>query len=406
MYSKPNVPYTQGMIVLFRSAVHVVAAAAIACTAVGAGPASPSDPIKIGVILPLTGSSAGVAQDLLRGIQLAFSENGNTVSGRKVEIVTADDQNTPATALTEARRLVENDKVSLLMGSLNSSVALTLLPYAVRSQVPYITTTIAAEITGSKKSPYAFRSAAAAGQMERPLAWLLHRRGFKSVILMGSDYVAGHDSTGMVGAQFTALGGSIVKSIFPPQGDTDYGPYFSTLGDAKADLIYGYFFGGDTLRFVRQYRSFGVTQQLAMSASTISAAGVAQSLGKDVDGILTAELWSPTLTDPLTIAFEKSFQKAYGDSPQATARSGYVEGRLVVTAIGILKGNVPNGLAFAQALHDSHFKEPGGEMFSFDENNNATVSTRLVRWQFVDGKATGKVLETIGGVTQDWKAPR
>jgi len=128
MYSKPNVPYTQGMIVLFRSAVHVVAAAAIACTAVGAGPASPSDPIKIGVILPLTGSSAGVAQDLLRGIQLAFSENGNTVSGRKVEIVTADDQNTPATALTEARRLVENDKVSLLMGSLNSSVALTLLP--------------------------------------------------------------------------------------------------------------------------------------------------------------------------------------------------------------------------------------------------------------------------------------
>jgi branched-chain amino acid transport system substrate-binding protein len=405
MYSKPKVPYTAGMS-LFRSAVLAMAAVAIAGAAIGAGPALPSNPIKIGVILPLTGPSAGVAQDMLRGIQLAFSENGNVIAGRKVEITTADDQNTPATALTEARRLVENDKVALLMGNLNSSVALTVLPYAVRSQIPYITTTIAAEITGSKKSPYAFRSSAAAGQMERPLAWLLHKRGFKSVVLMGSDYVAGHDSTGMVGAQFTALGGAIAKSIFPPQGDTDYGPYFSTLGDAKADLIYGYFFGGDTLRFVRQYRSFGVTQQLAMSASTISAAGVAQSLGKDVDGIMTAELWSPTLTDPLTIAFEKSFQKTYGDSPQATARSGYVEGLLMVTAIRALKGNVPDGATFAQALHNARFTVPGGETFSFDANNNAIVSTRLVRWQFVDGKATGKVLDTIGGVTQDWTAPR
>jgi branched-chain amino acid transport system substrate-binding protein len=405
MYSKPKVPYTHGMS-LIRYAVLMMASVAIAWTTIGAGPASPSDPIKIGVILPLTGSSAGVAQDMLRGIQLAFSENGNTVSGRKVEIVTADDQNTPATALTEARRLVENDKVSLLMGSLNSSVALTILPYAVRSQIPYITTTIAAEITGSKKSPYAFRSSAAAGQMERPLAWLLHKRGFKNLILMGSDYVAGHDSTGMVGTQFTSLGGTLAKSIFPPQGDTDYGPYFSTLGDSKADLIYGYFFGGDTLRFVRQYRSFGVTQQLAMSASTISAAGVAQSLGKDVDGIMTAELWSPTLTDPLTVAFEKSFQKTYSDSPQATARSGYVEGSLIVTAIRTLRGNIPDGTAFAQALHTARFKVPGGETFSFDANNNAIVSTRLVRWQFVDGKATGKVLDTIGGVTQDWSAPR
>ena len=405
MYSKPKVPYTAGMS-LFRSAVLAMAAVAIAGAAIGAGPALPSNPIKIGVILPLTGPSAGVAQDMLRGIQLAFSENGNVIAGRKVEITTAVDQNTPATALTEARRLVENDKVALLMGNLNSSVALTVLPYAVRSQIPYITTTIAAEITGSKKSPYAFRSSAAAGQMERPLAWLLRKRGFKNVVLMGSDYVAGHDSTGMVGAQFTALGGAVAKSIFPPQGDTDYGPYFSTLGDAKADLIYGYFFGGDTLRFVRQYRSFGVTQQLAMSASTISAAGVAQSLGKDVDGIMTAELWSPTLTDPLTIAFEKSFQKTYGDSPQATARSGYVEGLLMVTAIRALKGNVPDGATFAQALHNARFTVPGGERFSFDANNNAIVSTRLVRWQFVDGKATGKVLDTIGGVTQDWTAPR
>jgi hypothetical protein len=102
----------------------------------------------------------------------------------------------------------------------------------------------------------------------------------------------------------------------------------------------------------------------------------------------------------------KSFQKTYSDAPQATARSGYVEGSLIITAIRTLKGNVPDGTAFAQALHTARFKVPGGETFSFDANNNAIVSTRLVRWQFVDGKATGKVLDTIGGVTQDWSAPR
>ncbi len=77
-----------------------------------------------------------------------------------------------------------------------------------------------------------------------------------------------------------------------------------------------------------------------------------------------------------------------------------------MNAIRALKGNVPDGTAFAGALHNARFKVPGGETFAFDANNNAIVSTRLVRWQFVDGKASGKVLETIGGVTQDWAAPR
>lgn len=93
------------------------------------------EPIKIGVILPLTGPSAAIGQEDLKGIQFALEEAGNSIGGRPVQLVVADDQNSPNVGLTEARRLVENEKVSAVLGSLNSAVALAIHAYTTRSKL-------------------------------------------------------------------------------------------------------------------------------------------------------------------------------------------------------------------------------------------------------------------------------
>jgi ABC-type branched-subunit amino acid transport system substrate-binding protein len=249
------------------------------------------EPIKIGVILPLTGPSAAIGQEDLKGIQFALEEAGNSIGGRPVQLVVADDQNSPNVGLTEARRLVENEKVSAVLGSLNSAVALAVHAYTTSSKVPFISGGIVRDLTDARKSPYTFRASVAAGQLEGVIAQFVVQNGWPQLILMGSDYAAGRDAVSQVGQTVKQLKGDVVAEVFPRAGETDYAPYFSRLADRKADAVYGFFFGGDTLRFVRQYKSFGLKFPLIMTDVALSAGGVSHALGKDIDGVYSVEYW-------------------------------------------------------------------------------------------------------------------
>jgi branched-chain amino acid transport system substrate-binding protein len=359
------------------------------------------EPIKIGVILPLTGPSAAIGQEDLKGIQFALEEAGNSIGGRPVQLVVADDQNSPNVGLTEARRLVENEKVSAVLGSLNSAVALAIHAYTTRSKVPYISGGIARDLTDARKSPYTFRASVAAGQLEGVIAQFVVQNGWPQLILMGSDYAAGRDAVSQVGQTVKQLKGDVVAEVFPRAGETDYAPYFSRLADRKADAVYGFFFGGDTLRFVRQYKSFGLKFPLIMTDVALSAGGVSQALGKDIDGVYSVEYWYNGLTDPRSKAFIEGFTKKNNMAPEGIAYCGYLQGRTIVEALKALSGNVTDGDAFAKALSQVSFEAPGGT-FKFDANNNPIVNGYFVRWSWEGDKPVVTLLKTISGITQDW----
>jgi branched-chain amino acid transport system substrate-binding protein len=164
--------------------------------------------------------------------------------------------------------------------------------------VPYISGGIVRDLTEQRKSPYTFRASVAAGQLEGVIAQFVVQNGWPNVILMGSDYAAGRDAVSQVGTTVKQLKGNVVAEVFPRAGETDYAPFFSRLADRKADAVYGFFFGGDTLRFVRQYRSSGMKFPLIMTDVALSAGGVSQALGKDIDGFYSVEYWFNGLTVP------------------------------------------------------------------------------------------------------------
>jgi branched-chain amino acid transport system substrate-binding protein len=385
----------------------LIAIAAIAAAVLGPtgapheATAQSREPIKIGVILPLTGSSAAIGQEDLKGIQFALEEADNSIGERPVQLVVADDQNSPNVGLTEARRLVENEKVSAVLGSLNSAVALAIHAYTTRSKVPYISGGIARDLTDARKSPYTFRASVAAGQLEGVIAQFVVQNGWPQLILMGSDYAAGRDAVSQVGQTVKQLKGDVVAEVFPRAGETDYAPYFSRLADRKADAVYGFFFGGDTLRFVRQYKSFGLKFPLIMTDVALSAGGVSQALGKDIDGVYSVEYWYNGLTDPRSKAFIEGFTKKNNVAPEGIAYCGYLQGRTIVEALKALNGNVTDGDAFAKAISQVSFEAPGGT-FKFDANNNPIVSGYFVRWSWEGDKPAVTLLKTISGITQDW----
>jgi branched-chain amino acid transport system substrate-binding protein len=382
---------------VIRIAAAILGLFGVAMPAVAQGP----EPIKIGVILPLTGPSAAIGQEDLKGIQFAIEEAGGTVAGRPIQLVIADDQNSPNVGLTEARRLVENEKVSAVVGSLNSAVALAIHAFTTRSKVPYISGGIVRDLTESRKSPYTFRASVAAGQLEGVIAQFVVQNGWSDVILMGSDYAAGRDAVAQVGQTIKQLKGNVVAEVFPRAGETDYAPFFSRLADRKADAVYGFFFGGDTLRFVRQYRSFGMKFPLIMTDVALSAGGVSQSLGKDIDGVYSVEYWYNGLTDPKSVAFIEAFTRKFNVAPEGIAYCGYVQGRTIVEALKKLDGKVSDGDTFAKAIQSVSFQAPGGT-FKFDANNNPIVKGYFIKWSWDGTKPGVTLLKTVSDITQDW----
>lgn len=383
------------------SVVFVIAAAALAATSAMVASRAEDAPIKIGVVLPLTGPSAAIGQENLKGIQLAFDQENNAIAGTPIQLVTADDQNSPNVGLTETRRLVDNEKVAAVAGTLNSAVALAIHAFTSRNKVPYISGGIVRDLTDSKKSPYTFRSSVAASQLEGVIAQFLVQNGWPHVVLMGSDYAAGHDAVAAVGAAVKRLDGTVVAEVFPRAGETDYSPYFSRLADQSADAVYGFFFGGDVLRFVRQYKNSGLKFPLIMTDVALSAGGVSEGLGKDIDGVYSVEYWINALTDPQSKAFIDAYTAKFGMKPEGIAYCGYVEGRTLVEALKALKGKVANGDELAAAMHKVKFEAPGG-VFEFDANNNPIAHGYFVGWGWDGTKPTVTVLKSIAGITQDW----
>jgi branched-chain amino acid transport system substrate-binding protein len=363
--------------------------------------AQTTEPIKIGVVLPLTGPATAIGQENLKGIQLALEQAGNSVAGRPIQLVVADDQNSPNVGLTEVRRLVENEKVSAILGTLSSAVALAVNAFTTRAKMPYLSGGIVRDLTTSRKSPYTFRTSVAAGQLEGVIAQFAVQNGWRDIVLMGSDYAAGRDAVAQVGQTVKDLGGTVVSEVFPRAGETDYAPYFSRLADRKADAVYGFFFGGDTLRFVRQYKSFGLKFPLIMTDNALASGGVALALGKDIDGVYSVEYWVNALTDAHSKAFIEAYTKQYNMAPEGIAYCGYLEGRIIIEAMKALNGDVRNSDDLAKAIKAVSFEAPGGP-FKFDENNNPVVNGYFVHWSWDGAKPNVKFLKTVTGITQDW----
>src|SRR3990170_1351572 len=171
-------------------------------------PASPTTPIKIGYLTPLVGVFAGLGADLRDGFLLYFEEKGNTVSGRKVEIITEDTEGKPDVGLTKAKKLVERDGVKLLAGIISSGVAPPVAAYATEQKVPLIITNAGADaLTKQATTPYVFRSSFSNSQNTHVVGEWAYKKGYRRAVIMGADYGAGWDHAGGFAHTFTQAGG-------------------------------------------------------------------------------------------------------------------------------------------------------------------------------------------------------
>ena len=233
------------------------------------GSAWAADEIKVGVLYPLSGIYAAPGKQGVEGVNLAFEEAGGQIGGHKVVIITEDDEAKPDVALAKAKKLVESDRVQVLMGVIWSPNAMALRGYVHEHKVPLVLSEAAVRpITQEAGSPYIFRTSFASGQMTHPFGtYACGKLGYRKVVAIAFDSVFGRDEGDFFEAGCKQAGGTVVEKIYVPIDTADFAPYFARIQQANPDAVWALWTGAAALRFVKQYGDFGSSRNIRCSAS-------------------------------------------------------------------------------------------------------------------------------------------
>ncbi len=305
----------------------LVAALAVAFAA-GQACAQGAGPIKIGVVTPLTGTYAGIGQQVKWGIDLAIKEINDKggILGRKLEAVYEDEEANPNVAVQKAEKLFQVAKVDFLTGTVNSGSTLAVGQVAERNQrLAATTVSFSDAITGDKCSPNMFRVNAKAGMQSAALVeWMVKEKPSPSVFYLGPDYEMGRSTVAAFKSAAEKRGAKSVGDVFAPLDNKDYSPFFGQIRAAKPQVLYTSVAGNDTVRFLSQMAEFGVSKgiQIVGAAGTVTAQNMG-AIGKAAEGYVTGAAYSPELDSPANKKFVADFKAAWKAEPDLYGVDSY-----------------------------------------------------------------------------------
>src|ERR1700741_551148 len=238
----------------------LVGALAASAAALSAPPlAWAADPLKIGLILPLTGPFASTGRQIEAACRLYIARNGDTVAGRKVELIVKDDTGAPETTKRIAQELVVQEKVNVLAGFGLTPLAMATAPVATEAKVPMVIMAAATSVV-TTRSPFIVRAGFTLPQVTAPIAEWSLKNNIKRVVTMVTDYGPGLDAEKTFVKRFTEGGGTIVESIRTPLQNPDFAPFLQRAKDAKPDALFVFVPSGQGTAVMKQFAERGLAK--------------------------------------------------------------------------------------------------------------------------------------------------
>ncbi|PYN97839.1 MAG: ABC transporter substrate-binding protein [Candidatus Rokuibacteriota bacterium] len=343
--------------------------------------AQPRAPIKVGVFLSLTGPLAPLGAFNKSGIEVAVQEVGGQIGGRKIELVYEDDEGKPDVGLSKIRKLVEQDRVAVVVGPVSSPVALAAREYMVSKGVPWVLTfATAPSLTRELGAPNIFRASWSGEQAQYPSgAYVYQKLGYQRIAVLGLDYVAGRAEAKAFSDGFKAAGGKSVQEIWVPLGAPDAAPFVTQIQPGSVDAVVGAaIWGSDAIRVIRAFEEYGVKGRMPIVVinTAVADGSLLPSLGKTALGLRSYGPYCFGLDTPENKKFVEAFTKHAGKAPGIEAYIGYTAGRIAMEGAKAVAGNVEDRPAYLAALRAVDYVGPTGR-FRFDQNRNALVNIFL-----------------------------
>lgn len=300
----------------------------IATAALSLSAYAQTGPVRIGVVTPLSGTYAGIGQQVKWGLDLAAKEINASggVMGRPIELMYEDEEANPAVAVQKAEKLFQVGKVDFLTGTVNSGSTLAVGQVAERNDRLIATTvSFADSITAEKCSPNVFRVNARAGMQSAALAdWMAATKPNANVFYLGPDYEMGRSTVAAFKSAAEAKGAKTVGEVFAPLDNKDYSPFFGQMRSARPTVVYTSVAGNDTVRLFTQMAEFGLNRnvQVVGASGTVTSQNL-KAIGKSADGFVTGVGYSPTIDSADNKKFVASFEAANKVQPDLYGADSY-----------------------------------------------------------------------------------
>ena len=369
------------------------------------GQPGPKPPIRVGVLEPLSGPMAVSGEFARAGREVALDEAGFAVAGRKVALVVEDTAFRPDVANTKVKKLVEQDRVHILLGPHSSAGALAVRDYVVSRGIPWILTVATApSLTREHGARNLFRTAFSAEQFQYPAgAYVRRKLGYRRITVVALDYVGGRAEAGAFIEGFRTAGGEAVHEIWVPLGTSDPAPFIARIRPEATDaVILAAIWGSDAVRFIKGLDEYGVKSRRPVIATygAVDDGMMLPSLGRAALGIQSYGPYAPGLDTPENRRFAQLVRERTGKPANLGAYLGYLQGRVAMQALGAVSGEVEETGRYLMELARVELVGPAGP-FKFDRNQNATVNVYFQEVNDLNRQLRNVVLDVIArGVTQ------
>ncbi|BDW11259.1 ABC transporter substrate-binding protein [Polynucleobacter sp. SHI8] len=327
-------------------------------------------PLKVGMMLPYSGTFAALGNAIDNGFQLYVKEQGGKIGGREITYVRVDDESEPSKATDNINKLIKRDNVDVVIGTVHSGVAMAMAKVAKETGTTLIIPNAGADIiTGPMCAKNIFRSSFSNSQPGVAMGEVAAKKGYKNAMTITWKYAAGEESVKGFKESFEKGGGKVTKELTLPFPGVEFQALLTEVAAAKPDVVYSFFAGGGAVKFVKDYAAAGLNKTIPLVGPGFLTDGTLEAQGESAQGMLTALHYGDNLNIKRDNEFRLAYAKQYKLQPDVYAVQGYDAAQMLAVGLKATKGDISKKDDFAKAIRSTKFDSPRGSFTMSNANN-------------------------------------
>jgi branched-chain amino acid transport system substrate-binding protein len=327
-------------------------------------------PVKVGLMLPATGTFANLGTMIENGFKLYVSEQGGKLGGREIQYFKVDDESDPSKAADNVNKLIKRDQVDVLVGTVHSGVALGMAKVAKETGTLLIVPNAGANaITGAMCAKNIFRSSFSSWQSGYAMGKVAAERGHKKIVTITWNYAFGNESVQAFTEGFEKAGSKVTQSLTLPFPNVEFQALLTQIAAQKPDAVYAFFAGGGAVKFVKDYAAAGLNKTMPLYGPGFLTDGTLEAQGDAAQGLFTTLHYADNLNTPRDNAFRLNFAKAYKVNADVYAVQGYDAAQMLAAGLKTANGDIKNQDKVIAGMAAAQIDSPRGK-FTLSASHN------------------------------------
>ncbi len=350
-------------------------------------------PLKVGLMLPYSGTFAKLGENITHAIELHIAEKGGKLGGRDIQIVKLDDESKPELAPQNADRLVKRDEVDVLIGTVHSGVQMGIHKVVMESGTLTIVPNAGNDVvTRAQCAKNVFRTSFTNWQSAYGMGLALGKKGVKRAAWITWDYAAGADMGAGFKEGLEKAGGQVAQELKLPFPQTNFQPLLAQIPGLNVEAVGAFFAGGGAVQFVKEYAAAGI--KVPLCGPGFLTEGTLEAQGAAADGIETTLHYGDGLSNAKNVAFRKAFKDKAGRDADVYAVQGYDAAQLLGVGLEAVKGKIEDEAGLYKAMRAAKIDSPRGPI-SISPSQNVVHNIYLRKVQGGENKVIGTAVEQL-----------